>query len=161
MSDQRKTDPNWLDKRDQLRFRACNGDAHALMFLSTIMDAVEVWDDLIDKDKPVSDEKLTQTFTNLLFWMPQNQFFEAHKNYLLPIIMTCVNAWLDSNKLAKSKLARDRQAAWWLKQMGVELYGAVAFLMGGFDHMRSVSVEARSVLAHEDFVDYEQENGHA
>ena len=161
MTDQRKTDPSWFDKRDQLRFRACNGDTHALMFLSSIMDAVEVWDDLIDRDNPVSDEKLTQTFLNLIFWLPQNPFFEAHKNYLLPIIMTCVNAWLDSNKLSESKVQRDRQAAWWLKQMGVELYGAVAFLMGGFDHMRSVSLEARTVLAHEDFTDYEQEHQHA
>lgn len=161
MTDPRKTDPSWFDKRDHLRLRACNGDANALMFLSTIMDAVEVWDDLIDKDNPVSDEKLTQTFLNLIFWLPQNPFFEAHKQYLLPVIMTCVNAWLDSNKLSESEVQRDRQAAWWLKQMGVELYGAVAFLMGGFDHMRSVSLEARTVLAHEDFTDYEQEQKNA
>jgi hypothetical protein len=96
-----------------------------------------------------------------MFFMPQNPFFERNKGYLLPIMMTCINAWLDSNDLQKSPVKRDLQAAWWLKQMGVELYGSVAFLMGGFSHMRKISLEARTVLAHEDFADFLQENSHA
>jgi len=160
MSDKRLAD-GWLQERDKLRYDACKGDAHAISFLATIMDAVEIWDDLIDKDKPVADANIHRVFINLMFWMPQNQFFNTHKNYLLPIIMTCINAWMDSDALKSLAGVRDRQAAWWLKQMGVELYGSVAFLMGGFDHMREISLQARHVLAHEDFVDFEQENNHA
>jgi hypothetical protein len=125
------------------------------------MNAVELWDDLIDKDKPVTDSSLNGVFVDLLFWLPQNPFFNAHKAHLLPVIMTCINAWMDSNTLQHADNARARQAAWWLKQMGVELYGTVALLMGGFDHMREVSLQARHVLAHEDFSDYEQEQNHA
>jgi hypothetical protein len=64
---------------------------------------------------------------------------------------------MDANELMKSENRRDKQAAWWLKQMGVELYGTVAFLTGGYNHMREISLQARSVLAHEDFEDFEKE----
>jgi hypothetical protein len=160
MSDDRLA-PEWVEKRNELRERACCGDSNALMFLSTVMDAVEIWDDLVDKDKEVKGDDINRVFLNLMFFMPQNPFFERNKGYLLPVMMTCINAWLDSNDLQKSPVKRDLQAAWWLKQMGVELYGSVAFLMGGFSHMREISLEARTLLAHEDFADFLQEHNHA
>lgn len=160
MSDPRKQD-GWKERRDALRVRACNGDAQALAFLSMMMDVVEIWDDLIDKDKSVTDSEINAVFVSLLLGLPQNQFFERNKAFLLPILTMCVNAWFDANKLEKADEKRLRQSAWWLKQMGVELYPAVAFLTGGFDHMRTVSQEARVVLMHEDFLDFEQEKNHA
>jgi hypothetical protein len=160
MTDHRQND-GWIEKRDALRLKACSGDTYALAFLATVMDAVEIWDDLIDKDKTVSDADLNRVFVNLMFYLPQNQFFDRNKNYLLPVVMTCINAWLDSTDLQKSPVQKDLAAAWYLKQMGVELYGAVAFLTGGFDHMREVSFEARDVLAHEEFTDFLKEHQHA
>jgi hypothetical protein len=155
--DQRKVNPEWFAIRDKLAMEACSNDMHAYSWLQSIMDIVEVWDDLIDGDKLVSHKDIHQTFINLMFFIPQNPFFERHKTYLLPIILTCVNAWMDANELAKSENRRDKQAAWWLKQMGVELYGTVAFLTGGYNHMRDISLKARSILAHEDFEDFERE----
>ena len=160
MSDKRIED-GWIERRNALRAKACCNDPGAMLFLSMIMDAVEVWDDLVDKDKVISTEDINRVFMNLVFWLPQNKFFESGKSYLLPIMMTCVNAWMDSDALAKTGDKRKLQAAWWLKQMGVEMYGAVAFLTGGFDHMRAISLEARELLAHEDFTDYLQEQDHA
>ena len=160
MTDKRQQD-GWLARRDDLRARACQHDVNAMAFLSIVMDAVEIWDDLIDKDKPVANADTNRVFINLLFWLPQNKFFDLNKAYLLPIIMTCINAWMDSDALKETKEERNLLAAWWLKQMGVELYGAVAFLTGGFEHMRAISMESRSVLAHEDFSDYLQEIDHA
>ena len=80
---------------------------------------------------------------------------------MLRVTIAGINAWMDSNELQKSPVKRERQSAWWLKQMGVELYAAVAYLTGGWTHMRSVSLKARSVLAHESFEAFEKEHGNA
>ena len=158
MSDHRKENPEWINERNQLRISVCNGDQHALMFLSALMDSIELWDDMIDQDAEISSETINRVFMNLLFWLPQNPFFEKNKMYLLPLVMTCINAWMDANEWQKSPVSRCRQAAWWLKQMGVEMYSSVAFLTGGFNHMRRISLQARKILMHEDFADFEQEN---
>lgn len=160
MSDQR-TAEGWRERRDALRHKACCGNASALSLLSILMDTVETWDDLIDKDKPVEETDINRVFINLLFFLPQNEFFEKNKAYLMPVIMTCINAWLDSNAMQKSHLKHERMWAWALKQMGVELYGAMAFLTGGFAHMREIADEIRQLLAHEAFEDFEKEHGYA
>lgn len=160
MSDPRKLD-GWMDKRNALRVQACAGDVHALQFLASVMDVVEIWDDLVDRDKPVTESEINAAFVSLLLVLPQNPFFERNKQFLLPVMTMCVNAWFDANALEKSNDTRLQQSAWWLKQMGVELYPAVAYVVGGFDHMRKISQEARVLLMHEDFLTFKQEHDHA
>lgn len=161
MTDRRTTDETWLTRRDALRRTVCQGDLSALEFLSIMMDAVEVWDDLYDGDKPVPRHVLQRTFVNLLFWLPQNQFFRAHQGYLLPIIMTCVNAWLDANDLEEEGSRESLTSAWYLKQFGIELYPAIAFLKGGFGLARQVGPEVRELLRHEPLEDYLKEHSNA
>lgn len=135
----------------------CLGDQHAINFIDMFMSTIEIWDDLIDKDKPVSAEDINTVFTNLLFWLPQNLFFEKYKSYLLPIIMTTINTWHDSNYLGSEEDIRSKQEAWYLKQFGIEMFSAVAFLIGGFEHMRDVSLKIRKIVRHEDFAEYLKE----
>ena len=52
MSDKR-LEKGWIERRDILRAKACNGNLDAGLFLASLMDAVEVWDDLVDQDKPI------------------------------------------------------------------------------------------------------------
>lgn len=151
----------WTEQRDALRVEAANGNRAALDYLSSVMACVELWDDLIDRDKSPSDEDINGVMLTLMVCLPANEFFSLNKSYLLPLTITCINAWMDSNELKQSHDERDRQAAWWLKQMGVELYGAVAYLTGGWAHMRSVSIKARHVLMHESFEAFEKETGNA
>lgn len=162
---QKPSDPrlagDWPFKRDSLRLEAANGNAAALSYLSSIMACVELWDDLIDRDKPVSDSDINGLMVAMMVSLPSNEFFTLNKSYLLPLTVTCINAWMDSNELQKSDDKRLRQSAWWLKQMGVELYAAVSYLTGGFSHMRTVSLKARSILMHEDFENFEMEHGYA
>jgi hypothetical protein len=161
MTDPRTIDPTWIEQRNALRVKVCQGDPAALAFLALVMDAVEVWDDLLDGDKVVAKRQLHQTFINLLFWLPQNTFFRANQGYLLPVMMTCINAWLDANELEVLGGPEDLASAWYLKQLGVELYPAVAFLKGGYPLMREVGQHVRSLLRHEPLEDYLKEKHHA
>lgn len=151
----------WIDLRNTLRIDAANGDMQAFAYLENVMNAAELWDDLIDRDKPISYEAINLTLFSLMVGLPGNEFFVAHRGYLIPVMITAINAWMDATELERSPVRRLRQSAWWLKQMGVEIYGAVAYLTGGFNHMRSISRRARVILLHEDFEDFEKETGYA
>lgn len=161
MSDPRLTTSDWLTQRDALRVECCSGNPKALAFLATVMDVVEIWDDLIDRDKPVSDSEVHHAFLSCLYTLPSNDFFLQHRGYLLPVLMTCINAWMDANELEKSSDSTAQATAWYLKQMGVELYCAVAFLTGGFDHMRKLGPRIRWTLRHEDLPTFLKEHNHA
>jgi hypothetical protein len=127
----------------------------AIDFINVFFDAVEIWDDLIDKDVPVTDAHVNRVFMNLMFVLPENAWFSAHKNYYLPLIMTSINGFHDANEMCKSDKIHLRNLAFHIRNFGIELYIATAFLLGGYDYMREVSREIREFFAFETFEEWE------
>jgi hypothetical protein len=48
-----------------------------------------------------------------------------------------------------------RNLAFHIRNLGIELYIATAFLLGGYDYMRKVSLEIRTFFAFETFEEWE------
>ena len=95
------------------------------------------------------------SFMNLMFVLPENVWFSTHKNYYLPLIMMSINAFHDANDLCKSDKPHLRNLAFHIRNLGIELYIATAFLLGGYEYMRKVSPEIRSFFAFETFEEWE------
>ena len=92
--------PEWRVVRDT-HLQRWVVDPAAIQFFWLFSDTCELFDDLIDKDKPIEDEHVIRVLFNVLTVLPFNPFFEAHKQKLVPVIITGINAWLDANKLEK------------------------------------------------------------
>ena len=146
--------PEWREQRDELIGQWLNYNLHARDFLIDIGHAFEVWDDLIDRDKPVSDEAINGAFVRLLFDLPTNPFYAANAAYLRPLLMAGVNAWLDSTVLEKEGTPWATVWAYALRDWYMEIVPACAFLIGGFEHMRRVSLEARRFFQAETLEEY-------
>jgi len=131
------------------------GNQVAIDFINTFFDAVEVWDDLIDKDVSVDDAHINQVFMNLMFTIPANDFFIANRHYFLPLIMTAINGFHDANEMCKSEKPHLRNLAFHIRNLGIELHITTAFLLGGYVHMRKVSSEIRAFYAFETFEEWE------
>lgn len=146
--------PEWREKRDELLEKWLKYDHGAICFLIDIGQIAEVWDDLIDRDKPVDDEVIIDVFTRLLFDLPTNPFYAQNAAYLRPLLVAGVNAWLDSTVLEKEGTPWATTWAYALRDWYMELVPACAFLIGGFGHMRAVSLEARRFFQAETLEEY-------
>ena len=51
----------WNLKKEELLYKWL-GDEHAVIFILTIGQITETWDDLIDKDKQLSDDHINEVF---------------------------------------------------------------------------------------------------
>ena len=151
MSDQ------WQRENQDNKRRWCMGNNDAIGFLNCFFDAVELWDDLIDKDVVIKDDHVNRVFTNLMFTLPANPWFMANHLYYQPLIMAAINGFHDANEMCKSDSRRLRNLAFHIRNLGTEIHIATAFLIGGFDHMRKVSPEIREFYAFESFEDWEKE----
>jgi hypothetical protein len=138
--------PEWQALRDA-KLKEWLGNDDALRFLAQFGDICELFDDLIDKDKPVPDEHVIRVLFTCLTEMPVNQYFERHKYQLIPIIITGINAWLDANHLERGS-RNDRVFAYVLRDWYVELIAYVIYSLRGKDYMRSVSMEIRRFFTH-------------
>ena len=127
------------------------GHRQAIDFVNCLFDAVELWDDLIDKDVEITDDHINRVFLSLMFCIPANDWFMENRKYYLPLIMTSINAFHDANVMCNSEKPHIRNLAFHIRNFGIELHIATAFLLGGYDHMRSVSKEIREFFAFEEY----------
>ena len=132
-------------------------DRSALWFIRQFGDICEVFDDLIDKDKPVTDADIARTLFVALTELPINPFFDKYKHQLIPIIVTGINAWLDANKLEKGS-PNDRVFSYVLRDWYAELIAYVIYICRGRDYMQAVSMEVRSFFTHHETLEQYREN---
>jgi hypothetical protein len=76
-----------------------NGNQHAFALANSIILLTNIWDDLIDQDKPVTRTQINSAFYCALSEIPQNPFFAQHRGYLQPLMDSmmvsyfCANEW--------------------------------------------------------------------
>lgn len=138
--------PQWQALRDE-KLREWVGDPQAIAFFNAFGDACELFDDVIDKDKPIEDAHAIRVLFSLLTELPLNPFFEQWKRQLIPIIVTGINAWLDANDLEKGS-ENDKVFSYVLRDWYVELLSFVIYVTKGRDYMRSKSLEIRQFYTH-------------
>jgi hypothetical protein len=131
---------------DRVR-RACallaGNHAHARAYLECICYAARLMDDAVDADHgPVEYHRL---FHVLLVELPANPFFQSHRSELIALHSATLNAWQDADAWLSTQDIR-RQHALVFRDYLTELGLFVAYLVGGYDHRRTVSLQVRELL---------------
>ena len=149
----------WHEQNQINKLRWFKGNKRAVEFINAYFKAVELWDDLIDKDNPISDEDINDTFLGLMFGLPMCDWFIENRHYYAPLIMASINGFHDANEMCLSDKKHIRNLAFHIRNFGIELHIATAFLTGGYEHMRAVSREIREFFAFESFDEWEFNHG--
>ena len=136
----------WQQQRNQ-KLLAWTNDPYAVQFIVQFSDACELFDDMIDKDKPIPDDHVVRVLFVLLTEMPLNPFFDRHKTSLIPVIVTGINAWLDANQLEKGS-DNDRVFSYVLRDWYAELIAFVVYLTRGREYLRGASMDIRRFFTH-------------
>jgi hypothetical protein len=118
------------------------GNESAAEFLTLWRSYVHDIDDLVDGDK-TGAEFLLRTFLSAAF-IYTHPFFLANLPALRQVIINCTNAYADTAAWEKAPDWR-REFSDHYRHFGVEMVLAVAFICGGYDHMRQASPLLRSL----------------
>jgi len=148
--------PEWRKQRNKNLNDWFLGNQDAVQCFVMISSAAETWDDLADGDVEVSKQRLDGAFTDLFLRLTGNPFFQAYHAEIRPILAVAINAWQDSEELRQGSRT-ERHWAFVLRNLGLELIPLFAWLLGGYEHMRRVSQEARQFFMHETYAEWEQE----
>lgn len=145
----------WRRQRDANLQRWLLGNVEAVNTVVAISSIAETWDDLADGDNPPSLERINQTFILALVKLQVNDFYKANEALFYSQIVTAINAWMDANEFQKSASEHERMYAWFLRSLGHEITHLAAFRVGGWEHMRKLSLEMRRFFQHETFQTWE------
>ncbi len=122
------------------------GDKAAKSYLLDIAFIARKVDDLFDQDHPVSSKEVIQCITSLLIAIPNNPFYQKHRPALDAQQVVAWNAWEDANLLERSASTKHQLKSEVLSNYVNEFIPLVAFLCGGYDLMKAVSMDMRLSL---------------
>lgn len=119
------------------------GNKEAAVWLCDYDSFCSLMDDIIDEPGSIKDVVLASGMLNIIGNFAVPGWVRDNSPRLYPLIVTGANAWLDANAMAKSDDYRTQLSSDVLKSQYAEMENAVAFLCGGFDHMRAMSAERK------------------
>lgn len=129
---------NWELERNRKLLEWFNGDAEAVEFLLLLSEITELWDDLIDGDKPILAEQVNTVFMKALLVLPGHPFYRKHQAYLMPLMIHAINSWHLANTFEKGT-NNERALAYTLRNLDILIAEAIVYLTGGWARMREVS----------------------
>lgn len=146
--------PDWRMDRDAKLREWMLGNEDACAILRQVSHIAEVWDDLVDGDKMPEQGAVTHAFEAAMVRLQTNRLFMANHAMFIGVIVLSINAWHDSNAW-QHETGWKRHQAFFLRNLGIELAMLCAFVVGGYDHMRGVSLAMREFFHHENYEEWQ------
>jgi len=134
------------------------GNKDALNMYRMLVDLVQIWDDLVDKDKEVAEEEINHAFLTALAYMPANPFYLSIQKDILPMWIAALSAYQVANKFE-----RDRD------EIGLEISHNLRFAAGhvvaymvhkcvGPQKAQEIMPEVWKTIVDQRFSDYRKEH---
>jgi hypothetical protein len=119
------------------------GDKSACELLGSFYLWVHNQDDLIDKDKDVKPCEAVGFNIQILRAFAKNTFFQAHQDFLWPVILTSALSYIASEDRKGDADVVNRITAQVLKSEYMNVFFAIAFCVAGWDHALAMSRKYR------------------
>jgi len=145
---------NRLDKHVPLFSEFLLGNAEAIQFVVRIFRALHVWDDLIDRDKAITDDEINSVFWDLLVVLPTDPFYVRNIALLNSTLVNAIINWHIANKLEREGNEKDKSVAFILRGAYIDILSAAAFVVGGMQWVQEVGPAIRRWAHEETFDEY-------
>jgi hypothetical protein len=107
------------------------GNPDAISYCLLILRIAHTWDDLIDRDKVVSDDTIHTAFWAALIDLPQNPFYAQHFHRLHPIMQVGILSWKTATTLERSATYEHKLMAFSLRCAICDVITMCALILGG------------------------------
>lgn len=119
------------------------GQADAVAFCQSLARISQIVDDLHDQDKPVAASTIKAMAWEVLVQLPSNPFYQRHFPTLQGMVRGALNDWFDSTVFEASGNGHDLSLAFVLRDSLTGVVSQCAYLVGGYNHMITVSPQIR------------------
>jgi len=121
---------------------AMRDDMDAVGLIMSVVKIADVWDNLIDKDKSVTDEEINQVFWMMLIEIPRNPAFRRYQLDITTVMSTGIINWHVANRLQGGD-DHAKQIAHVIRYSIADLALYLASAIGGTDWAVEVGPELR------------------
>lgn len=134
------------------------GNQDALNMYRALVDLAHAWDDLVDKDKDLSENKINQTFLTCLVYLPANPFYRSIQDQILPMWLMVVSAYEVANKFEHDKDPHGIEIAHSLRYASGHIVAYAITVCVGAEKAKEILPEVWKAMFYERFDDYRKEH---
>ena len=133
------------------------GNSEAVNFYIDIYNSLHLWDDLIDKDKPLIDSDIHNVMDAMLFRLPTNKFYCQNEHFLRPVLVSSIYNWMAATKMEREPINdNDLFIAFILRSAYVDLLAIGAMLFHPREKAIEIICDIRRHFHKEGFANYIQ-----
>jgi hypothetical protein len=143
-----------LDRHVPLFNEFLRGNIEAVQFVVRVFRALHIWDDLIDRDKALTDDEINSVFWDLLVVLPTDPFYIRNIALLNSTLVNAIINWHIANKLEREGDEKDKSVAFVLRGAYIDILSAAAFIVGGMQWVQEVGPAIRRWAHEETFDEY-------
>ena len=134
------------------------GNQDALEVYRMLVDLAHVWDDLIDKDKPVTDADINRAFLLCLVYLPANPFYRQIQDAIYPMWITVVSAYETANHYERTKDSHGIEIAHGLRYAAGNIIAYMVIVCVGLEKAKEYMPEIWKHVMPERFDEYKKEH---
>jgi hypothetical protein len=134
------------------------GNQDALIMYRMFVDLAHIWDDLIDKDKEVTERGINNAFLMCLVYLPLNPFYQLIQRDILPMWVTVVSSYEAANKFEREKDERGLEAAHMLRYAAGNILAYAIHVAVGPELAAQYVPEMWKDVVNERFAEYREEH---
>lgn len=135
-----------------------SGNKDALEMYRLFVDLLHTWDDLVDKDKEVSEDQINHAFLICLVYLPGNSFYRLIQRDVMPMYMTFASAYTTANKFEKDKDAHGLEIAHILRYSAGNIISYAMMVATGMENSKKYMPEMWKDVVSERFEEYRMEH---
>jgi hypothetical protein len=134
------------------------GNTDALSMYRMLVDLAHLWDDLVDKDKDVTEFDINNSFLICLVYLPLNPFYQQIQRDVMPMWITVVSSYQTANKFEREKDERGLEAAHMLRYAAGNILAYAIHVCVGPEKATDYIPEMWKDVVNERFAEYREEH---
>ena len=134
------------------------GNENALNMYRMLVDLAHTWDDLVDKDKEVSETEINNAFSVCLVYLQANPFYRSIQEQIWPMWLTVVSAYETANKFERDKDAHGIEIAHTLRYAAGHIVAYAVHVCVGNEKAKEYLPDVWKSVVFERFDKYRKEH---
>ena len=134
------------------------GNENALNMYRMLVDLAHTWDDLVDKNKEVSETEINNAFLVCLVYLQANPFYRSIQEQIWPMWLTVVSAYETANKFERDKDAHGIEIAHTLRYAAGHIVAYAVHVCVGNEKAKEYLPDVWKSVVFERFDKYRKEH---
>jgi hypothetical protein len=144
------------DDAKRLEWFGGNPDGVDILKMFTLL--LHTWDDIVDKDKEVSEDQINKVFAICLIYLPLNNLYRQIQYQIIPMWITIISSYETANKFERDKDEHGIEISHGLRYAAGNIIAYAIYVCVGPQKAKEFIPEMWKTVVFERFDDYRKEH---